>query len=103
MSFTITHRSGAMERDPSAECIDALIAELGEVDPEHPDIAISDESGWTLSAFPDGRVFWENVEGDDAPARSMRDVQREHLRHLFGQLADGDLAAVDFEPWEPSA
>ena len=103
MSFTITHWWGEMEADPSAERIDALIAELEQVDPEHPDIAISDETGWTLSAFPDGRVLWENVEDADTPPRWMRGVQREHLRRLFGQLADGDVAAVDSEPWERSA
>jgi hypothetical protein len=102
MSFTIMHWTGEMERDPSAERIDALITELEHVDEEHPDIALSHESGWTLSAFQDGRVFWENVENDDTPPRWMRGVRREHLRMLFGRLADGDLAAVDSEPWEPS-
>lgn len=48
----ITHRSGAMERDPDPTAIEALVKELDRNDAEHPDIAVSHESGWTISAYP---------------------------------------------------
>jgi hypothetical protein len=52
-----------MDRDPPLEALDALILELGEPDdPEHPDVAVQHETGWTLSAFGSGLILWENVE-----------------------------------------
>ena len=51
MAFTITHVSGAMESDPPVEAVRDLVEELAGADVEHPDVAVSHESGWTLSAF----------------------------------------------------
>jgi hypothetical protein len=99
MSFTVTHRSGATEHDPPTEQLDALIAELDEVDQEHPDVALSHESGWTLSAFTNGRVFWENVQQDE-PARLMGNVECDRLRELFLRLARGEITLIEAEPWE---
>jgi hypothetical protein len=56
---------------------------------EHPDIAVSHESGWTLSAFPSGLLVRENVEADEddvneaAAPRHLRDVPRARLPELL--------------------
>lgn len=100
MSFTITHRMGDMESDPPLDRLRALIGELDADDPEHPDVAVSHESGWTLSAYSDGLVVWENVEEGDDP-RHLRGVARERLLDLFTAVAQGDLDAVEKEAWLP--
>lgn len=48
-----------MEQDPPDEAVRVLLDELDTADAEHPDVAVSHESGWTLSAFRGGRLVWE--------------------------------------------
>src|SRR5947208_17176177 len=87
---------GAMESDPPLERLDALVRELdGPDDPEHPDVAVTHESGWTLSAFPSGLVIWENVEAEAADERRASGVSREQVRVLLGAVAQGDFAFVE--------
>ena len=100
MAFTITHNSGAMEEQPPRESITALLDELSQADPDHPDVAVSHESGWTLSVFPSGRVVWENVEEDDEP-RHMFLHDRTELVQLLNTLADGRVGDVDLAAWQP--
>ncbi len=90
----IMHRNGAMESDPRGDWSAALIAELEIEDEEHPDIAVTDERGWCLSAFPGGLVIWENVE-DEARAEQRHTLTREGLRQAVGTLSKGNPAAVE--------
>lgn len=98
MSFTIAHRTGDMEVGPSIDGLPALVDELDRDDPEHPDVAVSHESGWTLSAYPGGLISWENVEQDGEP-RHMRHVSRERLIELFTEVALGHLETLEREAW----
>lgn len=78
-----------------------MLAELdGPEDDEHPDVALTHESEWCLSAFPGGLLVWENVEEDDEP-RHMRNVARADVRRLWLALAAGDLETIEAEPWLP--
>ena len=70
------------------------------LDPEHPDVALSHESGWTRSALPNGLFIWENVEPDAEPRHRVLTTRRE-LRRLWLALADGDLGAVEAFDWYP--
>jgi hypothetical protein len=93
MSFIVTHRDGSMESDPPLETLDSLIRELGEADdPEHPDVAVQHETGWSLSAFSSGLVVWGNVE--EGPEQRVSGVSRDDLRPLFRAVADGEIAEV---------
>jgi hypothetical protein len=95
VSFFATHRDGAMERDPSLESLDDLIRELDIDDPEHPDVAVQHETGWSLSAFASGLVVWENVEG--GPEQRVNGVSRDDLRLLFRGVATGEVEEVQRE------
>jgi hypothetical protein len=75
MGFCITNRWGAMEEDPPIERLRELLESLEIEDTEHPDIALTHETGRCLSAFPSGLLVWENEEAD-AP-RHMKGVPRE--------------------------
>lgn len=101
MAFHVRTRNGESIGNPDLETIDRVMSELDEdVDPEHPDVALSHESGWTLSAFPSGLVIWENVESDAEPRHRVLDI-RQDLRGLWLALADGDLGAVEAFGWFP--
>jgi hypothetical protein len=99
LSFTLTDRMGRMETDPPLTRIDEVLTELDITDEEHTDIAISHESGWTLSAYPDGLVVLENVESDDEP-RHTRVLSREDLRTLFSAIARGEVQEVEHLAWQ---
>jgi len=88
-----------MLRDPSPDDIAKVLPELdGPADDEHPDIALSHESGWTLSAFPSGLVIFENIEEDEAP-RHLAAVSRETVHELWSALMAEDFAALERHPW----
>lgn len=98
MAYTITHLDGTMEQQAPLDTFAALLAELDHADGEHTDVAISHESGWTLSAFADGRLVWENVEGDEEPGH-LEDVPRDEAVRLGTLVATGDLDQVAARPW----
>lgn len=100
MAFSMTHTSGAMDQDPSLEAVRALLDELDTADDEHSDVAVSHESGWTLSALQGGRLAWENVEEDEEP-RHRVGVERNEVVRLFEALTRGDLAEIETQPWSP--
>jgi hypothetical protein len=93
MSFTITHRDGRMESDPPGDWLAPLLAELRTPDDEHPDIAVGHETGWSLSAFPNGLVLWENVEDSGAQTRRVT-LAISDLRRALEALSHGDLDGV---------
>jgi hypothetical protein len=101
MSYSVTNRQGETFEDAEGADIDAVLAELDEpVDEEHPDVSLSHETEWALSAFPSGLLVWENVEEDDEP-RHLTGVDRSLVRSLWLALAKGDLATVEAQPWRP--
>jgi hypothetical protein len=99
MAFSITHVYGEMEASPPVAALAALVDELATADDEHPDVAVSHESGWTLSAFPSGLVVWENVEDEVDTSRHLDGVDRQQLVRMFEMLAAGDLSSIEAYPW----
>lgn len=97
VTFTVTHRSGAMQLESDPSVIDLLLAELDIDDPEHPDVSVTHENGWTLSAFNSGLLVWENVES--GPAMHMTNLSRSEVKRLFLTLAIGDVSTVNMEEW----
>jgi hypothetical protein len=57
-----------MERDPPIARLRELLQSLDIDDKEHPDVALTHESGWCLSAFPSGLLVWENDETNSGRA-----------------------------------
>jgi hypothetical protein len=75
------------------------LCELDVHDEEHPDVALTHESEWCLSAFEGGLLVWENLERGEP--RHMRDVPRDKVLRLWLALSRGDLSAIEKEPWLP--
>ena len=103
MAFHTRGRWGVgASNPPVARCRDLLQEiDLDTDDLEHPDVCLAHDSGWALSAFPSGLLVWENAEDETHPPRHMTGVSRARVLALWLLLADGDVAAVDAEPWLP--
>jgi hypothetical protein len=98
MNYQVNTRWGGSEPMPSVDRMREVLAELdGDDDDEHPSVSLSHESEWTLSAFPDGLVIWENVEKD--VARHMLHLSRQKVLELWTKLAEGQIEAIESEPW----
>lgn len=100
MSFHVTHRLGNMEKAlPSV--FPKLLQEL-EADPEdeeHTSVSVTHESEWCVGAYRGGYVVFENLE--EGQPRHMTDVPPDKIVALWQLLADGDLGALESEPWKP--
>ena len=59
------------------------------------------ETEWCLSAYSGGLLVRENAEAEENKARHMKCVPRERVLGLWLALVQGDLAAVEAEPWLP--
>lgn len=98
MSFQCTYRWGKQDADPTSEQLRALLDELELVDDEHPDVSVTHESEWCLSAFSSGLVMFENVAGDGEP-RHLCGCTRDQMLAMFDELGRRDLSAVNARPW----
>ena len=98
MNYHVNTRYGGSEPMPSVARMREVLAELdGEDDDEHPDVSLTHETEWTLSAFPDGLLIWENAEED--VARHMLHVSRSKVHELWITLSEGKIDAIENEPW----
>jgi hypothetical protein len=100
MSFHVTHRRGNIEKAPPSAFHD-LLQELdaNPEDQEHTSVSVTHESEWCLGAYRGGYLVFENLE--DGEPRHMTDVPPEKIMTLWQRLADGDLGALESEPWKP--
>ncbi|WP_433514194.1 hypothetical protein ACQP2T_00340 [Nonomuraea sp. CA-143628] len=100
MSYFMYDLMGETHDEPDAEAMRRVLDGLAEADDEHPDVSLSHESGWCLSAFTGGLLVWENTDnGSPAPGK-MHKVSREEVLRLFGLLAAGDITTVEEQPWQ---
>ncbi|MEU0031741.1 hypothetical protein [Streptomyces sp. NPDC006335] len=91
---------GGTVDEPDADTMRRLLGGLTQADDEHPDVSLTHESGWCLSAFGDGLLVWENLDENSVAPGEMRDVGREEVLRLFGLLAAGDIASIDAVSWQ---
>ena len=101
MAFHLTHRYGRMSRGDSSSDFPALLRELDDRpgDTEHGTVAVTHESEWCMSVVRGGRVTFENLESGGA--RHMDGVPAAKILALWRHLAEGDIAAIEQEPWVP--
>ena len=91
---------GESFRDPSGDVIDLVLGELdGPDDPEHPDVSLTHESEWCLSAFSSGLLLWENVGDVDSDTGILDAVTRTEVKRLWLALARGEIDVVSSRPW----
>ena len=102
MAFHITHRCGAMDSNPPISSLPGLLRELEDCpeDSEHASVALTHESEWCIAVMRGGYVIIEHLESDAGGERHMRDVPAAKILDLWLQLAKGDIAVIESEPWE---
>lgn len=100
MGYFMYDVMGGTVEEPDPRTMRRVLDGLARADDEHPDVSLTHESGWCLSAFGGGLLVWENPDGDSVAPREMRDVGREEILRLFAALAAGDIASVDALSWE---
>ncbi|TLQ45371.1 hypothetical protein [Streptomyces marianii] len=100
MSYFMYDVMGGTVDEPDSETMRRVLDGLADADDEHPDVSLSHESGWSLSAFVGGLLLWENTEDDSVVPGQMRAVSTDEVLRLFGLLAAGDIAAIDTQPWQ---
>ncbi len=71
-------------------------------DADHPDVAlVHDPSAWSISVYPNGTVTLENLAADDEP-QYMHTISRPAALQLWQQLAQGQIEALQNQPWTPA-
>ncbi|MFD6416175.1 hypothetical protein [Streptomyces sp. NPDC060194] len=100
MSYFMYDVTGGTVDEPDLETMQRVLDGLAQADDEHPDVSLTHESGWSLSAFGDGLLVWENPDEDSMAPGEMRNVARKEVLGLFGLLAAGDIASVEALPWQ---
>ncbi|MFI9206308.1 hypothetical protein [Streptomyces sp. NPDC053048] len=94
----MTDLSGASVEEPDEATMRTILDTLADADDEHPDVSLTHESGWSLSAFPSGELLWllwENLDEADTTPRQIAGVPQDEVLRLFGLLATGDTAEID--------
>lgn len=77
-----------------------LLRSLSAVDPDHPDVSLTHESGWCSSVFQSGLIVLENVESGEGPWH-MHLPSPEHALELWRLLAHGEIHVLQAQPWVP--
>lgn len=97
---TVTHVDGQMER---VERVDArgLLNELRAADSEHPDVAVSLDSGWSLGLLGRGRVFLEHLEEPEGAPRHLIDQSDAEVVTILELMTSEDFDAILRLPWRP--
>ncbi|MFI6050982.1 hypothetical protein ACIBCO_12955 [Streptomyces violascens] len=98
MSYFMTDLSGTSVEEPDEAMMRTILDGLADADDEHPDVSLTHENGWSLSAFPSGELLWllwENLDDPDAAPRQVSGVSKDEVLRLFGLLATGDTAEID--------
>lgn len=90
-----------MDSDPPLSSLPALLRELDDrlEDTEHCSVAVSHESEWCMSVSRGGYVVFEHLESGGE--RHMDAVPEAKIIELWSQLARGDIASIESEPWTP--
>lgn len=101
MAFHLTHRYGSVDPGDSSWDFAALLRELEDrpADTEHGSVAVTHESEWSVSVSRGGHVTFENLE--TGGERHMDGVAASKILELWRYVADGNIAAVEKEPWLP--
>ena len=96
-AFFVTNRDGSPSFDLETTDLGPVLAQLDDVaGHEEPSVSLTHHSGWTLQAFPSGRLLLTHTE--TAPRR-LHGATRELITGLWACLADGDLDTIEAQDW----
>jgi len=101
MSYWMNDVMGASIDEPDEARIREIVSELQTIaDDEHPDVSLTEESGWSLSVYRDRTLLWENVEDPDVPPRKTTLSSWDEVIAALLTLAREDISAVNGMDWQ---
>ena len=98
MSYFAYDRMGNAIASPDEVAMRNLLGSLAVQGPEHPDVSLNHESGWSASVFGNGLVVLENVETGEGPWH-MSGKSPEEAISLWRLLAAGKFEELKSQPW----
>ena len=90
---------GGSEDGRSLDQIPPLLDQLVDAEDEHPNVAVTHESGWSLGAYRHGYITFEHLDGEGGPFH-MRNVSRERTIELMELVARGEVQVVLEHDWK---
>ncbi len=101
MSYHTTDPYGVTELNPSEARLESLLKGLQEQDDaEHPDVSLTHDTGWTLTAYPKGTLTWENLSHAEGRRKLLRFLNAEQILEYWLLLASGQIDVIEKLPWE---
>ena len=97
MSYHVTHWTGKAEHDYPVSGFGDLLDELTKADAEHPDIAVTHESEWSVTVYRTGYVVLENLEAGEP--FHLGQLDRNAMLQLMVAIAEGRIDDVRAKPW----
>ncbi|MFI5806286.1 hypothetical protein [Streptomyces sp. NPDC051561] len=104
MTYFMYDVHGDAVDEPDAATVRTLVVD-GLADPEvaNPEVSLTQESGWSLTAFAGGLLLWENVEDEAAEALTLDEIDKEEAARLFALLAAGEVEEIAALKWQQSS
>lgn len=99
MTYFMNDLMGETVDQPDENRIRQIVAGLEGADDEHPDVALSHESGWSLSVFSDKTLLWENVEDSSIEPREATLESWDEVVRILLELSRGNIAEVERTDW----
>ncbi|MEU8887744.1 hypothetical protein [Streptomyces sp. NPDC048442] len=104
MTYFMYDVQGTAVDEPDPDTVRGLVQEaLASTDTENPDVSLTHESGWSLTAYAGGLLLWENVEDEEAAPGSQDQVSQEEVLRLFALLAAGEVGQIAALDWQRAA
>src|SRR5262245_3959098 len=98
MKTFLTCRWETGPENPTEDDLRAALEELATPDAEHPDCWLTDENGWTVSAFESGNVVLENLESGEGPWH-IPGQSSEAVLELRRLLQAGQIETIRSRDW----
>ena len=98
MTTHLERRWGGGGENPHEKEMREALDELATPDLEHPDCWLTDENGWTVSAYQTGLVVIECLDSGEGPWH-MESQKPEDIIALWKLLQAGDIPTLRSQPW----
>jgi hypothetical protein len=97
MSYHVTSWTGQIEKEYPSARFGELLDQLSKADAEHPDVAVTHESEWSITVYKSGFVVLENLE--DGEPTHLGPLDKTAIVQLMVAVAEGRIDELQAMPW----
>jgi hypothetical protein len=98
MTYFAYDREGNPLQWPGDFEMKQLLDSLSPRDPEHRDVSLNHQTGWSITVLNGGRVIFENVKTGEGPWH-MNGKPRDEILRLWKMLSEGEIESLQEQPW----